>query len=191
MAKNRPETFIDELCAILVRHHAIDEQEIHVYKAQFKQAESSDADFDDFDQYLVDEGLVEKEDVLKALSAYYEVPDVDLEGELIDDELLRNFPKDFLVRNEIIPIMLEEDFLTVAASHPDNENLLSGIGKYVNTDIEFQVALAQDIIDAVEQYYDKSLTDQNTIARLDEDVDEENHEREEFEKEGEYSEEEE
>lgn len=191
MARNRPETFIDELCAILMRHHAIDEQEAGVYKTQFRASLASDADFDNFDQYLVDEGLVEKEDILKALSEYYEVPAVDLEGELIDDELLRNFPKEFLVRNEIIPIELEEDFLTVAASHPDNEELLAGIGKYVNTDIEFQVALAQDIIDSVEQYYDRSLTDQVEIERLDEDLDEERHEREEFEKDGEIDEEEE
>lgn len=150
----RPESFIDELSAILIRHHVMAPEESAIYKEQYEQS-----DLDEFEDFLLEEGLVTKEELLEALGAYYEVPWVDMEGILIDPELVRNFPKDFLVRNEIIPIQLEEDFLTVAAAHPDDETLLANIGKFVDVDVRFQVSFARDITDAVKEFYDHAVTE--------------------------------
>jgi hypothetical protein len=175
----RPDNFIDELSEILIRHHATTPEEIAVYKEQF-----SHSDLDAYEDFLLEEGLVEKEALLEALGAFYQVPWIDIGGILLDPDLVRNFPKDFLLRNEFIPIALEEDFLTVAAAHPDDETLLANIGRFADADVRFQIALPQDILDAVAEHYEAALTEVQT----DEDRLDEEHEQDELERLGEIKE---
>lgn len=148
------EKFAQELSEILVKHRVVSEAEGRSLQRTFK-----NADRDNFDEFLLEEGLVEEAPLLTALSEYYQVPAVDVTGYFFDTELLRNFPKDFLLRNCIVPLEMEDDVLIVVASNPDNPDLLSGMGAYTSEDIQFRVGLARDISDAVKEYYDKSLTD--------------------------------
>jgi len=151
------EEFAEALCAILVKHKAISEAEGRALQRAFKGAQK-----EIFDDFLLDEGLIEEEDLLRALGEYYQVPPIDVTGYFFDTLLLRNFPKDFLLRNRIIPLETDEDILIVVASNPDNADLLSGIGAYATEDIQFRVGLGRDISDAVKEFYDKSLTDLTT-----------------------------
>ena len=112
-----------------------------------------------FDDFLLEEGLIEEEPLLRALAEYYQVPSVDVTGYFFDTDLLRNFPKDFLLRNRIVPLEMEDDILIVVANDPDNPDLLSSIGAYTSEDIQFRVGLARDITDAVTEFYEKSPTD--------------------------------
>lgn len=148
------EKFAQELTDVLVKHGSISEVEGRSMQRAFK-----NVDRDNFDEFLLEEGLVEEEQLLSALSEYYQVPAVDVTGYFFDTELLRNFPKDFLLRNGIIPLEMEDDVLIIVASNPDNPDLVSGLGAYTSEDIQFRVGLARDISDAVKEFYDKSLTD--------------------------------
>lgn len=150
----KKEKFAVELCAILVKQGVINEAEGRSMQRAFK-----NADRDNFDQFLLEESLVEEAPLLIALSEYYQVPAVDVTGYFFDTELLRNFPKDFLLRNGIVPLEMEDDVLIVVASNPDNPDLVSGLGAYTSEDIQFRVGLARDISDAVKEFYEKSLTD--------------------------------
>lgn len=153
MAK-RPENFVTDLSDILIRRRVILPEEAKVYQAQYEAS-----DLDSFEDFLLDQGRVSKEEILEALGDFYKVPWIDLGGILMDPDLVRNFPKDFLLRNEIIPITLEEDFLTVAAAHPDDETLLPKIGQFVDADVRFQISLPRDITDIVEENYEAALTE--------------------------------
>lgn len=175
------QTFVQKLSEILVQNKAITPDQARVYREEFERA-----DKDSFDNFLLVQGLIEKEALLKALSMYYKVPAVDVVGLFFDHELLLNFPKDFLVRNEIIPYQLEGDILVVVASRPDDPNLEVEIRKFVNPDIEFQVGIGRDIIDAVREYYDQAGTEVDE----DEDLRLEREQEEEFEKIGNFDREE-
>ena len=122
---------------------------------------------ENFDDFLLEEGLIEEAPLLRALAEYYQVPSVDVTGYFFDRQLLRNFPKDFLLRNRIIPLEMEDDELTVVASQPDNPDLLSTMGAYTSEDIQFRVGLGRDISDAIREFYDKSpaevLDDQDLV----------------------------
>lgn len=148
------EKFAQELSDIFVKHGIVSEAEGRAMQRAFK-----NADRDNFDEFLLDEGLVEEASLLKALSEYYQVPAVDVTGYFFDTQLLRNFPKDYLLRNVIVPLEMENDELIIVANNPDNPDLISGLGAYTSEDIQFRVGLARDITDAVKEYYDKSLTD--------------------------------
>ena len=132
----------------------INEAEGRALQRSFKSSEK-----ENFDDFLLEEGLIEEAPLLRALSEHYQVPPVDVTGYFFDTALLRNFPKDVLLRNRIIPLEMEDDFLTMVASDPDIPDLLSIMGAYTSEDIQFRVGLGRDITDSISEFYDKSPTD--------------------------------
>ena len=111
-----------------------------------------------FTDFLLEEGFVEKRDLLEALSVHYQVPWFDVEGYFFDHMLIHLFPKDFLLRNNIIPVEVDEDVLLVVAQDPSDSNLESGIGAYGSWDVQFNVGLKRDINDAAKEFADTPVT---------------------------------
>jgi hypothetical protein len=145
--------FIDELTNILLKTGALDPEAAKGLDEAFAQSSH-----ENFDYFLLNEGLVDKEDLLHALSIIYRVPSIDVDGIFFETFLLQKFPKDVLMRNRIIPYEQDENMLIVVAADPADDTLLDVIGEYVSYDIRFFVGIATDIIDAIESYYEKSLT---------------------------------
>ena len=116
----------------------------------------NESDIDQFDDFLLSEGIVEQEHLLEALSQYFQVPSFDALGYFFETHLLRMFPKDMLLRNEIIPLQVDTNIMIVIAANPANPDLLFEIGENVSYDIRFHVGIARDICDAVKEFYDKS-----------------------------------
>lgn len=139
---------------MLVKQRVVSESEARALARAFKNSEK-----ENFDDFLLEEGLIDESVLLRALGIYYQLPPVDVTGYFFDTQLLRNFPKDFLLRNRIVPLEMEDDFMIVVASDPDNQDLLPAIGAYTSEDIQFRVGLGRDITDAVKEFYDKSDTD--------------------------------
>ena len=121
-----------------------------------------ESDVDQFDDFLLSEGIVEQEHLLEALSHYYQVPSLDVVGYFFETHLLHMFPKDMLLRNEIIQMQVDENMMIMVAANPNNSELLFEIGENVSYDIRFYVGIARDICDAVKEYYDKADTEDET-----------------------------
>lgn len=118
-----------------------------------------ESDIDQINDFLLSEGIVNQEQLLEALSEYYQVPSFDAEGYFFERHLLRMFPKGMLLRNEIIPLQVDENIMIVVAANPENSDLLFEIGENVSYDIRFYVGVARDICDAVKEFYDKADTE--------------------------------
>jgi hypothetical protein len=118
-----------------------------------------ESDVDQFDEFLLSEGILDTENLLQALSHYYQVPSFDASGYFFERHLLLMFPKDMLMRHEIIPMQIDENMMIMVAAQPDNPDLLFEIGEYVSYDIRFYVGIARDVCDAIEEYYDKADTE--------------------------------
>ncbi len=146
--------YVDELTNILLKTRALDPERAKGLAEAFEN--SSHERFDDF---LLEEGLVDKAGLLEALSLLYKVPYMDVDGYFFDTFLLQKFPKDFLVRNAIIPYEQDENMLLVVAADPSDQELLDKIGAHVSYDIRFNVGIQTDIINMIRMYYDKSLTE--------------------------------
>lgn len=116
----------------------------------------NESDIDQFDDFLLSEGVVEQEHLLEALSQYFEVPSFDALGYFFETHLLRMFPKDLLLRNEMIPLQVDENMMIMITANPNNPDLLFEIGEQVSYDIRFHVGIGRDIADAVKEFYDKS-----------------------------------
>lgn len=147
------EAFVKGLTEILQKRDVIAKSEADSLAEAFK---GSAKEY--FDDFLLEEGLVEKDDLLPALAEYYQVPAFDTVGFFFDHSLLRMFPKNFLFNRAIIPMVRDENMLVMVASNPNDEELLEQIGNHVSYDIRFNVGIRQDIMNAVEEYYAQSLT---------------------------------
>lgn len=145
--------YIDELTNILLKTGALDPEAAKGLDKLFKASRH-----ESFDQFLLEESFVNKEQLLQALSILYSVPCIDVEGIFFETSLLHKFPKDVLMRNAIIPYQQDQNILIVVASDPSNESLLNIIGEYVSYDIQFFVGIYTDILEAIDEYYDASLT---------------------------------
>lgn len=145
------ESFVEGITRILMLHNVIKEDEAKAYAKAFK-----DTQRDDFDEYLIDQGLVTRTQMLNALSTYYNVPAFDVLGFLFDHQTVSMFPKDFLHRNKIIPLEHDDNIMVMIAANPQDQDLLPKIGKYVSYDIVFNVGLGQDITDAISEFSDTS-----------------------------------
>lgn len=180
MAQTDQKDFAKQLSALLVKQQSISQVE-----GEHLQTEFEKSSHDWFVEFLLEEGLVEKSDILRALSTHYQVPAFDANGFFFDHMLVRDFPKDFLLRNSIIPVEIDQDILMIVAADPSREDLLPLLGQYTADDIEFYVGIKRDIDDAIKEYYDASLTDDYDLVEDLESEDEEREELEEAESEGE------
>lgn len=150
------QTFAPALAEILVKYNIVTPEEGAALQKAFR--DSSKEAFDDF---LLEEGLVDPENLLKALAEHYQVPSFDVVGYFFEHYLLHMFPKGFLLRNALIPLEVDENIMVVIASEPDDSELLAKIGEHVSYDIRFRVGLRRDICDAVKEFYDKAPTEVN------------------------------
>ena len=154
MANNNQDTFVDRLTTILVQKKMIASKEGVNIKKAFQEAEQAQ-----FDVFLLEEGLVEADDLLEALSEFYHVPAFDVIDYFFDTFELRKFPKDFLLRHAVIPLEVDENMLVMVASEPEKPGLESEIREYVSYDIVFNVGLRRDICNAIKEFYDEAPTE--------------------------------
>ena len=155
-------TVAKELSDILVVNGVMTESEGVAMRHEFEQSSQ-----DNVVDFLIDEGIVSVSDMLVALSQYYQVPAFDVVGHFFERHYLTMFPKGFLLRSAIVPLEQDGNIMVIVASHPNNQDLLAEIGQYVSYDIQFRVGIAQDICDAVKEYYEESLTQEEQDAEND------------------------
>ena len=157
----KKQNFVQELAAILTRNGAIKDKDAASLYEEFKQRSSIA-----FEYFLLDEGLVEKGPLLKALSEYYNTEAVDVTGLFFQETLVRLFPKEIMLENVFIPWEEDADVLVVIVSNPENEDLLPIINTYVSYDVKLVAGLQREIEDAVKEFYDPAPTE----IPLDEDI---------------------
>jgi hypothetical protein len=147
------EEMIKALSNLLSKHNLIKPDDLIALKESFDNKD--DISFEDF---LLKEGVVSKDDLLTILGEYYHVPTMDVVGQFFDHQLLRLFPQDVLLEQLVVPYKRDGDTLTVIAAHPHDPHLREILGKYIYHEISFMVGLAPDIIDTIHEFYDESIT---------------------------------
>jgi hypothetical protein len=155
--------FVHSLLSILQEHKVLKPSEIKALEKGF--GERSNINFEEF---LIDEGIVDKADMLKALSTYYNVPPIDVVGIFFKNHLLNMFSVEVMKRLGFIPYRHEGDILQVIAYNPQHPELLSIIGQYVSYEVTFMVSIYGDIFDAIEEFSVHSPTEMDDDGYYDE-----------------------
>jgi hypothetical protein len=109
------------------------------------------------DDFLLDEGIVDRETLLKALQAVYGIAPFDVRGHFFNHQLLLFFPKDFLINQAFIPLDVDDEIMTIVMSNPEDEETLDTLSRYVSYNVNVFVGIRRDISDAIEEYYDEDV----------------------------------
>ncbi len=161
-------TDVQQFAALLTEQKSLTEPEAISLARDFRDR-SIDATVD----FLLEEGLVQKPEILNALSRLYQVPYLDVTGYFFEHDLVHSFPEDFLTGNTMVPVDLEEGILGVVTNDPRQEGLVGRIAQHFpNANIEFMVGIKRDIIDAIREFHRRSLTaeDEEQFEEATEDI---------------------
>lgn len=144
--------FISRLAASLVKLQVMSDEEAGSFVKEFEGRTKGR-----IDDFLLDEGILDRETLIKALQNTYSIPAYDVRGHFFNHQLVLLFPKDFLMSKGLIPLDVEDDILTVVASNPEDDETMEIVGNYVPYNINVVVGIRRDIIDAIEEYYDEDV----------------------------------
>lgn len=144
-------SFVNKLTDVLIKIKAIGADERDAIAKNFKNRQK-----DNFGYFLLDEGIVSKQQLLRAYSLLYNLPPLDVQGFMFDHELVTSFPKDVLLEQEAIPVETDENIIIFCVSDPEKAGLEETLGEYTDSVIELQVGIGRDILDAIEDYFEDS-----------------------------------
>jgi len=164
-------TAVQEFATILAQQKTLTEAQSLSLVDDF-----SDRSIDAIVDFLLEEGLADKEQVLQALSAFYKTPFLDVSGYLFEHNLVHDFPVDFLKSHCAIPMSDENDIIVVITNNPNQEGLKEKVEQYTDSIVECWVGIQQDIFDAIEEFSVKAVTE-DTFEADDQLEDEENNVR--------------
>lgn len=170
-----PKDVVDQIIHELQKIHVIKEADAEALKHDF---ERSDVAY--IEDFLLEEGLVEEEQLLQVLQTVYGVRSIDVMGELFDHDLLKQIPKDVLLRNCCLPFRKEgDDILYIITANPANEDLEGILRSYVSYDIEFLVGIPHHIDMMIKDFYQDPVYPIDYEYNIEEAGEELEHEREE------------
>src|SRR3989338_7691010 len=110
-------------------------------------------------EILVKLGILKEEQVVAILGKQLNIPYFNLGTELkpaADQNLEQLIPKDFALRNAVLPLSRTLRSLTVAMSDPLDLILIDNLRKLTGCEINPVIATKSDINKAVESFYGKS-----------------------------------
>lgn len=123
------------------------------------------------DDFLLDEGIVDRETLLKSLQSVYGLMPFDVRGHFFNHQLLLFFPKDFLLNKGFIPLDVDDEIMTIVMSNPEDEDTLDTLSRYVSYNVNVFVGIRRDITDAIEEYYDEDVVTAD-ISEQEKDIEE-------------------
>jgi len=105
--------------------------------------------------------------ILQCLADYFNLPYVDLDTYLIDENIVKTIPEDLARRHTLIPLFKIGDTLTVAMPDPLNLLALDEVKNKVKNDVEIAIGTEKKIKRAIEQHYGAAaMVFESTIQQM-------------------------
>ncbi len=122
-----------------------------VEKAQQK-VDESDGSLDIVDA-LVLLGYTTEFDIQNMLAQQFGLEVMDLTGYVVPPEVLGALPKDIVLLYNVVPVMKNDNTLTIAMSDPTNMEVVDAVRYLLGCDVEAVVAKEEQINDIINKYY--------------------------------------
>src|SRR5687768_8301358 len=103
-------------------------------------------------EILVESRLCSQEQIAEALADSYGVPFARVSPRLADPKVIETLPREFLEREQVLPLFLVEGVLTVAVVEPANLFLLDEIRRLTGHKVQAVAATAEDIGSTLRAY---------------------------------------
>ena len=103
-------------------------------------------------------GILKEEEFVPFLASYFDVPYLDLgEYVLIQKEALQMIPEAIAKRYNVLPLVKEDDTLTVAMSDPLDLTTLENLEKVTNCHINQVISMPSKIKESINTVYKTSV----------------------------------
>ena len=110
------------------------------------------------EQTIIRLQYAKEETVFQGLADYFNLPFVDLNTYLIDEELPQMIPEEMARRHTLIPLFKIGSTLTVAMVNPLNILALDEVRNKTKTDVEIAISTEEKIRKAIDQHYGSTAT---------------------------------
>jgi len=105
------------------------------------------------EQVLVRLKFASEEVVLQHLADYFDLPYVDLDTYLIDEQVLELIPEELARRHTLIPLFKIGETLTIALSNPLHLTAIDEVRNRIKTDVDIALSTEKKILRAIDQHY--------------------------------------
>lgn len=119
------------------------------------------------EQALIRKGIVKDEVLFQCMADYFNLPYVDIDTYLIDDQVIKLIPEELARRHTLIPLFKIADTLTIAMDNPLNILALDEVRNKVKTNVEIVISTEKKIKKAIDQSFGVGATVfDNTLRQM-------------------------
>lgn len=104
---------------------------------------------------LVNLGYSTHQEIIRCLSAQYDLPLIDLENITISPEMLNLLPSSLIKKYSVIPISKDNGNITIAMSNLPDLGFIDNLRFRLNTDIKCVLTTPENLKNAIRKYYDQ------------------------------------
>jgi type IV pilus assembly protein PilB len=101
-------------------------------------------------EILVELGKVAEDDIQYLISKQLNIPFIFLRDITLDDDLIKKFPKDFLINNRIIPLYETNNEISVATNDPFNFEAINKFKEITGKDVNVSACSSKDILEKLQ-----------------------------------------
>ena len=119
-------------------------------------------------QLLVDEEILTPDELKNILGEQLGIPHVWLRKGLVDPQIAQLLPKEKAVLFQVIPMFRVKNVLTLATADPHAFFVFDEVSQITGLDVHPVLCRADDIIEAIQEYYQQEMSIDDIVAGLDE-----------------------
>ena len=119
-------------------------------------------------QLLIEEEILSPEELTTIIGEQLGIPHIWLRKGMIDPRIVHVLPKETALHFQVIPMFRVNNVLTLATSDPHAFFVFDEVSKITGLEVQPVLCRADDIIDAIHECYQKEVSIDDVMARMDE-----------------------
>ncbi|MBW2722160.1 MAG: Flp pilus assembly complex ATPase component TadA, partial [Deltaproteobacteria bacterium] len=119
-------------------------------------------------QLLLEEEILSPEELTTIIGEQLGIPHIWLRKGMIDPRIVHVLPKETALHFQVIPMFRVNSVLTLATSDPHAFFVFDEVSKITGLEVQPVLCRADDIIDAIHECYQKEVSIDDVMARMDE-----------------------
>lgn len=142
----------------------------HLSQTQLESALSRQTPTKRLGQVFQEMGMLNEQQILESLSKQYDIPCMKSEMFLIDPLVVELVPEQIARRNNVAPLFLVEEELTIAVNDPTNVIVFDELRKVTGLRINYVLATKAAIKNALDEYYSVAESIEDVIGSFEGDL---------------------
>ncbi len=119
-------------------------------------------------QLLLEEEILSPEELTTIIGEQLGIPHIWLRKGMIDPRIVHVLPKETALHFQVIPMFRVNSVLTLATSDPHAFFVFDEVSKITGLEVQPVLCRADDIIDAIHECYQKEVSIDDVLAKMDE-----------------------